>query len=194
MSAIEDRNFYMDPRVRFRSPRHESWRIDEKRMLVYVTLPEWCPTHGEGEQDDHPECLVCSRIAKLLKEPAKVEGDDEERGAIDVDALGPEADEIAVPFEWCVCGLCNGKGKHTNPSIDCGGLTSEDFDEDPDFRESYMRGDYDVTCSECSGRRVVPKLTPRTADERAFVKALNKQEEDDAAHEHECRAERAMGA
>ena len=61
--------------------------------------------------------------------------------------------------EWEVCGTCEGRGKHVNPSIDAHGLTREDFDEDPDFAESYFRGDYDMPCNECHGRRVVPVPT-----------------------------------
>jgi len=67
--------------------------------------------------------------------------------------LDPEQ-PVRVRFE--VCPLCDGKGKHVNPSIDAHGLTREDFDEDPDFAESYFRGDYDQRCNLCSGEKVVP--------------------------------------
>lgn len=60
---------------------------------------------------------------------------------------------IAAKYE--VCDTCNGKGTTVNPSIDAHGITSEEFDEDPDFAESYFRGDYDVSCRECGGKRVV---------------------------------------
>jgi predicted methyltransferase len=62
--------------------------------------------------------------------------------------------EIELPAKFDVCSRCNGKGVHVNPSIDGNGLTQEDFDEDPDFEESYFRGDYDVCCHECDGKRV----------------------------------------
>jgi hypothetical protein len=60
---------------------------------------------------------------------------------------------VAIRFE--VCPLCEGHGKHVNPSIDAHGLSREDFDEDPDFAESYSRGDYDVRCTLCRGEKVV---------------------------------------
>lgn len=101
---------------------------------------------------------------------------------------------IAIPFRWAVCDTCSGRGQHVNPSIDCGGISGEDFDADPDFAEAYMGGAYDVTCGECQGRRVVPELDPHTLEERAAVQALEKQEHADAAYERECRAERAAGA
>jgi len=65
-------------------------------------------------------------------------------------------EERQVRCSYAVCELCNGKGSHVNPSIDCGGLTREDFDEDPDFAEGYFDGMYDVPCYMCNGRRVVP--------------------------------------
>jgi len=76
---------------------------------------------------------------------------------------------LQVPARFQVCGTCDGRGKHINPSIDSQGLSHEDFDSDPDFAESYFSGKYDVTCEECFGRNVVPTITRddgRYIDER----------------------------
>lgn len=67
-------------------------------------------------------------------------------------------EEIELPAHYQVCDVCEGTGKHCNPSIDSHGLTYEDFDEDPDFAESYFSGRYDVTCYQCKGRRVYPEV------------------------------------
>lgn len=75
------------------------------------------------------------------------------RWALEDVGIDPAA-PIRVRFE--VCPLCDGRGRHVNPSIDAHGLTREDFDEDPDFAESYFRGDYDETCNLCRGEKVVP--------------------------------------
>jgi len=64
--------------------------------------------------------------------------------------------EITIPGKYEVCPRCDGSGKHVNPAIDGNGLSSEDFAEDPDFKEAYFSGAYDVICSECHGKRVVP--------------------------------------
>jgi hypothetical protein len=101
--------------------------------------------------------------------------------------------EIELPTKWEVCGTCDGKGKHVNPSIDAGGLTGEDFGDDPEFHDSYMRGAFDVTCSQCAGRTTVPvvdwdRLTPEQ------TKAYESQQQDDASYEAERLAERRMGA
>lgn len=66
-----------------------------------------------------------------------------------------EGYEVEVPAKYEVCPRCEGKGTHVNPSIDGNGLSSEDFDQDPDFREDYMSGVYDVACHECDGKRVI---------------------------------------
>jgi DNA-directed RNA polymerase subunit RPC12/RpoP len=63
-------------------------------------------------------------------------------------------DEIELPTHWEVCDVCHGEGKHVNPAIDCGGI-SEEMEDDPDFRENYMSGMYDVPCNHCGGKRVV---------------------------------------
>jgi len=54
-----------------------------------------------------------------------------------------------------LCPQCDGDGTMVNPAIDGNGLSQEDFDQDPDFRESYMRGDYDVKCDCCDGLKFV---------------------------------------
>lgn len=82
-------------------------------------------------------------------------------------------EEHELPTVWAVCPTCNGEGKHTNPSIDCGGLTREDFDEDPDFADEYKAGRYDVTCYGCKGRRVV-----KVVDESAMTPEQRKLYED----------------
>jgi|688.fasta_scaffold299450_2 hypothetical protein len=64
---------------------------------------------------------------------------------------------FTVPFKYTVCSLCNGVGTHVNPSVDSNGLTSEDFAEDDDFRESYFSGAYDMPCNKCHGKGLTPE-------------------------------------
>ena len=69
-------------------------------------------------------------------------------------AADHDDDEPTPPRDkspWVICDLCHGEGTHVNPAIDGHGLSREDFDDDPDFAESYMRGDYDVPCAQCGG-------------------------------------------
>ena len=66
------------------------------------------------------------------------------------------SDRRVLPHKWAVCDVCRGNGTHVNPSIDCGGLTARDFDQDPDFAEAYWRGEYDQPCNKCGGRTTVP--------------------------------------
>jgi hypothetical protein len=70
-----------------------------------------------------------------------------------------EADDLEeflyLNAKYEVCDLCDGKGTTVNPAIDHYGITNEDFDEDPDFRENYFSGVYDVACRRCEGLRVM---------------------------------------
>jgi hypothetical protein len=75
--------------------------------------------------------------------------------------------EITVRAQFDVCDVCDGKGSHVNPSIDSHGISAEEFADDPDFADSYFAGDYDVQCSACGGRRVVPVVADdESADAR----------------------------
>jgi|GEM_PF-869704 len=107
-----------------------------------------------------------------------------------------EETTVEVPVQYVVCPTCDGKGSHVNPSIDAGGISSEEFYDDPDFAEDYMSGTYDVSCYECGGKRVVPEIAydRLNAEQKAAVEALEERQrwdEEDAAVR---RAERAMGA
>jgi predicted methyltransferase len=93
-----------------------------------------------------------------------------------------------LPAKHEVCPTCEGRGTHVNPNIDGNGLSAEDM-EDEDFRETYMRGGYDVTCATCGGRNVVivPDFTQWTAEQRA---GYERQEAEAAADERQAAAER----
>jgi hypothetical protein len=110
--------------------------------------------------------------------------DDEETG-----------ETLAFPAKYEVCGTCNGKGTHVNPSIDCCGLTSEDFEDDPDFRENYMSGTYDVQCYECHGKRVVPEIdeSKLSDKQKEVLKQWRHKKEYDYQYARESAAERRMG-
>lgn len=80
---------------------------------------------------------------------------------LDEEGIGSEEEEevtLRLPARFEVCDLCNGKGTTVNPSIDAGGLSQEDFDEDPDFEEEYFSGMYDIPCPQCRGKRVIPVI------------------------------------
>jgi hypothetical protein len=99
-----------------------------------------------------------------------------------------DEEEILLPTRWEVCGVCDGKGKHVDPSIDCGGLNLERFDNDPDFERAYFSGAYNITCNRCAGRTTVAapdfdKMTPE------LLRAYKKQEREIWQDEQEYRAE-----
>lgn len=101
--------------------------------------------------------------------------------------------EKKLPMKWAVCHVCNGKGTHVNPSIDSGGLTSEDFAEDPDFAEEYFAGTYDQTCNACKGRTTVA-VVDEDRISPADLKLYREQLDDEAQLRREEYYERRAGA
>tara|TARA_B100000949_G_scaffold137679_1_gene121085 strand:+ start:1061 stop:1519 length:459 start_codon:yes stop_codon:yes gene_type:complete len=98
-------------------------------------------------------------------------------------------------IKWIVCSICDGRGEYVNPSIDSNGLSREDFDEDPEFRQDYFSGVYNMTCELCQGRAVQPEFDEDyTIGAKELMKArdnfLNMLHEWDA----EEYMERSMGA
>lgn len=101
-------------------------------------------------------------------------------------------EEVALPMKWGVCDVCNGEGKHVNPSIDCGGL-SLTHQDDPDFLEDYLGGSFDIPCNQCSGKRVVQEIDEGRMSEEQ-LELWNQQRQDDYECRMEQRAEMMMGA
>jgi hypothetical protein len=105
----------------------------------------------------------------------------------EVTVYGDDDEEVveALPVKFEVCGLCDGTGSHVNPSIDSGGLSSDDFYDDPDFADDYGSGRYDVTCYECGGKRVTPEIdTGRlNARQKEVLEELGQRAQDDAEYE-----------
>jgi hypothetical protein len=101
-----------------------------------------------------------------------------------------------VPVKMEVCPSCEGFGRYVNPNIDRDGLTQEDFDEDPDFKDSYLNGVYDITCKHCNGSKVIPVIDVNQihgelkAKVEKYLDYIREQEEDEYYYRRECEAER----
>lgn len=114
---------------------------------------------------------------------------------VEVEADDGEMYIELLPIKYEVCGTCEGRGSHVNPSIDCGGLTSDDFYDDPDFEEGYRSGHYDVTCYGCNGKRVMPVINDSclNAAQRRAVEYIEECAQYEAEYQAQCRMERMMG-
>lgn len=96
--------------------------------------------------------------------------------------------EVLLPSMRAVCPGCNGDGTELRGGLK-GCVISDESLSDPDFRQSYFGGDYDVACSECKGLRVVDvvdedRLTPKMKDR--YFRAVDEANQAEA----ECAAER----
>ena len=81
--------------------------------------------------------------------------------------------------KWQICPACKGEGTCVNPSIDCQGVTAEDFAEDPDFAENYFGGTYDQQCAACHGTGKVTEDRLTELDENAADRRLAARENGD---------------
>lgn len=91
---------------------------------------------------------------------------------------------LRTKFE--VCDRCEGKDVHDHEAF-ANGITGSEWAEwDGDEQESYLRGAYDVRCSECDGLRVVPVV-----DEDANPAELVALYYERLQFESDCRAEEA---
>lgn len=140
-------------------------------------------------------------IASMVSKPFKVVFSNEKKTKVELDEclleslidqdILPENHDgtIEAPTKYEVCGTCEGAGKVVNPSIDAGGISQEDFDEDPDFEERYKSGAFDITCPTCKGKRVeaIPQFPP------AIAEVIAEWMRDEYEYARECARERAMG-
>ncbi len=91
--------------------------------------------------------------------------------------------EIQLQVKFEVCPNCEGKGKS---SAYLGAFTQSDMDEQgQDFLEDYMSGNYDKTCNQCSGQRVIEVPDPDRNDSRLI--ALFEEQEDEKYQDYRTR-------
>jgi hypothetical protein len=113
------------------------------------------------------------------------------------DAEDNEIEEsLTVPARWCICGRCEGQGKHSNPSIDGNGITESEMEEaGADFREDYFAGRYDVGCEECAGSGKILEVDGERFEntQPEAYKRWVAEEAADREYEAESRWERKMG-
>ena len=161
-----------------------SWIVPQRDWL------ELCAMRTQEDREDNgQESLGLYGLVKVMQSHQQARLGDE-----DADAH-PELDRLVGPFParpspWEVCPTCQGNGKHVSPNIDRYGISQQDFDDDPDFADSYFSGAYDVTCSQCDGLRVVRGVEPTTDNGWAFMDNVKQLVDDHWEHERECAAER----
>lgn len=100
------------------------------------------------------------------------------------EGIFPEYLDITSKFE--VCPSCYGKGKSSGY---LGAFTQSDFEEQgPEFLEDYLNGEYDRTCPECKGQRVV-EVIDESRNSPELIEAYNKHLQEEYAYEQLVRME-----
>lgn len=107
-----------------------------------------------------------------------------------------DGSEIELPTKWEICSWCEGHGTDRGASVECdgGGFTACEWaEQDEDFREGYLRGDYDRPCEGCCGGGKV-MVADRSQMPPDQVEQYDQQLRDDADYRAMSAAERRMGA
>ncbi len=95
-----------------------------------------------------------------------------------ISSLIKEDDYIHLPITLTLCPSCEGKGAYVDPNIDSHGICQDEFDQEWSFedKENYFSGFYNITCAECNGQKVVPKIDTNylKKTEIFFAKLINK--------------------
>lgn len=184
-SRLEEWNYFNDSRVA--AMQKGKWYVsfDERSMTAIVLL-------------NNPGIKIPKELLidpKTIHLDETVTDDDTEQQVM-AESDGDEGLDVEyivrVNVKFVVCPLCKGKGKHVNPSIDASGISAEDFEDDPSFKEDYLSGLFDVPCFACKGERVQIELD-REANPPLIVKAIDEKEEQEAHFRAMERMERAMG-
>lgn len=70
---------------------------------------------------------------------------------------GPDGEyfDLVWPGIKEICVRCDGEGTHVNPAIDEHGISPEEFRKDPEFKQAYFEGRYDITCQMCEGEKII---------------------------------------
>jgi hypothetical protein len=108
--------------------------------------------------------------------------------------------ELDLPYRMEVCGNCEGHGTVMNESMRNHAYSREEFEEtffEDEDREQYFKrgGIYDVVCTACHGKNVVPVVDEErlTEEQKAQYEIYLAYCRDLASYEAEVRHERMMG-
>lgn len=174
---MENYNYWNDPRVINSMIDEDSFFVKGSKTLINMNWVQnkWIE-HTEGDFEEGEEK---GRYLNWLKG----------MGASDNKKV-----QCISRFECCY--QCEGNGKMVNPAIDAGGLTMDDFYEDPDFYDSYHSGMYDITCSVCNGSGQIQIMEYDTKNKLYNWCCERLAEHYEAQHEYamEVAAERRWGA
>lgn len=135
-------------------------------------------------------------LAAMIPSPWKIF--DEKSMTLKIEYCDEEDYEVEaeLPAKFEVCDTCNGRGKYVNPSIDSHGITASEWEDwDPDEKEGYFRGHYDIPCDACRGTRVIPVIDENnfTEEQREIAKQYYEQLKNQAMWAREEAYARKMG-
>lgn len=102
-----------------------------------------------------------------------------------------EEEVVFFPAKKEICFTCDGEGHHSRHLGD----VTEMIEEDEDFFEAYMAGQYDRVCEGCKGEKIVLVLDWERAEVSHPIETERYAESlrEDREYRALCEAERRMG-
>lgn len=147
---MDNYNYWNDERTIQSLVSHDSFFVKNSTTLIDMN---W--VREKWEDWSHCEELVKGEDDWNLEQWEKAT---EKAWQTWLESLGSSS-TVGCESKFEVCPTCNGRGTHVSPSIDSGGITMSEWAEwDPEERDYYMSGRYDVTCFECHGKNVIQVL------------------------------------
>ena len=147
---IENMNYWSDPRVIEGLIHHDSFFVKKSNTEINM---QW--VRETWDNWSHNEELVVGQDDWTLEQWKEATEKAYRKWLQD---LGGSA-TVSCESKFEICETCQGRGTYVNPSIDSGGITASEWEEwDEDDREDYWSGRYDITCSQCSGQKVIQVL------------------------------------
>lgn len=99
-------------------------------------------------------------------------------------------------FIWVICWRCEGHGKVDHPAFSNGITSSEWAEWEPEERQNYFNGAYDVPCDTCkgSGKVKAPDIQSMTFEEKRELVLQLREQREEAEYQRMWAYERSMGA
>lgn len=99
---------------------------------------------------------------------------------------------VACHAQKAVCPTCDGEGTTLCDPLRGVAFSPEQMHDDPDFRENYFGGAYDVACDQCSGNKIVLEADPEffNALPETIREDFERKISNDRRHEAEVESER----
>lgn len=151
---IEEMNYWGDPRIKESLITHDSFFVRGSNTVIDLS---WVRDTWDDWSDYEEFVAKKDNWTQEQWKEASDQAFNKWLESLDSNII------VYVESKYEVCNTCQGRGKHINPNIDSGGITSSEWNEwGREEQDAYWSGRYDVTCYSCKGEKVTQILEYET--------------------------------